>query len=197
MRKSFSLLILILAVALVAAIGGLFLFKAAPSSHPPATEAQEPLIVVSSSTPSCGGVTVLSISNSFDVATDEGFSDDPSPTLTIMPGQSSTIIYADGPLLGSMDSNAVPVELTCTTIGVGLTATITRSANYDGAVLQNIQWRPIVEIKVVLHQPEATFDSTWAMRLSNGVVVDHSHPWPYSGQPYPITVTKTLQASAL
>jgi len=220
-HKGFTLLVLIIAVAIVATLDAYF-FKAASSFHTPVVQTQPPIVVVSSTTPAtttsastgsipmnlvsipssapqegieqCGGVIVIRSSVSSEVP-NEGFYGGASPTLNIVPGPTSTVIDAVGPLLGSMDSDSVPTELTCTTTGLMLIATITRSAEYDGAVEQNIQWYPIVKIEVKLQQPTAGIQVTWAMRLSNGVVVDHTHPWPYSGQPYPLTVTTTIQNS--
>jgi len=142
----------------------------------------------------CAGVEVISIGVSTDVSRG-GALLDASPTITVGPGggggKAITIIAA-GPVLGSMDSAKVKTDLVCTAKGLALTATITRSADYEGAVLANVHWRPRVTIAVVLRQAEVILQTTWRMRLTTGNELDHARTPPYADQKYPITVTKTL-----
>jgi hypothetical protein len=57
----------------------------------------------------------------------------PVPPSGATPTRSVTVI-AVGPILGSMDLQEVATSIQCTREGVGLTATITRSAEYHGGV---------------------------------------------------------------
>lgn len=100
----------------------------------------------------------------------------PAPPSSTTPGaaKKTVTVIALGPVLGSMDSPKVETSLACTAKGIVLTATITRSADYHGAVLKNVLWRPKIEIVVVFRQPEIIFATTWRMRLTTGAEVDHA-----------------------
>lgn len=119
----------------------------------------------------------------------------PAPPSSTTPGASEKVVtvIALGPVLGSMDSPKVETCLACTAKGVVLTATITRSADYHGAVLANIIWRPKIEIAVALRQPEIILATTWRMRLTTGAELAHAQTPPYPDQKYPITVTATVR----
>jgi hypothetical protein len=108
------------------------------------------------------------------------------------PGRAIQVI-AVGPPLGSMDSRAVQTELSCTWQGIALTATITRSADYQGGALKNVLFRPRIELVVILQQSAATFQITWKMRTTAGAELDHAQTPPYPDQPYPITSSTTIQ----
>src|SRR5438309_727354 len=62
-------------------------------------------------------------------------------------GNTVTLV-AIGPVLGGMDSPDVKTDLACTTDGVAVTATITRSANYTGSILRNVIWRPSISMTI-------------------------------------------------
>jgi len=113
-------------------------------------------------------------------------------------GEIKTVVtvVALGPVLGSMDSTDVRTDLACTAKGIRLTATITRSAHYNGAALKNVLWRPEVTLAVSLNKDEVIFESVWAMRLSTGVNLDHAQTPSQPDQTYPITVTRTLSPRA-
>jgi len=102
-------------------------------------------------------------------------------------------VIAHGPVLGSMDSQKVETDLLCTAKGLLLTATITRSADYNGSALKNAAWRPQINITIVLHQAEPIFQATWKMRLTTGAEVSRAETPLYADQRYPITVTKTIR----
>ena len=97
-----------------------------------------------------------------------------------------------GPILGSMDSRTIKTKVNCTTNGVELLAEITRSANYAGATLQNVLWRPQVTFIITSRTPNLVFQATWQMRLTTGEVLSHAETPPYPDQKYPITVTGTI-----
>jgi hypothetical protein len=101
-------------------------------------------------------------------------------------------IVARGPVLGSMDSEKLSTALACTRDGFVLTATITRSANYHGAVRQNVLWSPEIIIVIVPRQPAVVAQTIWKMRLSNGKELGRARTPPYLQQDYPITVTQTV-----
>jgi hypothetical protein len=101
-------------------------------------------------------------------------------------------VVARGPVLGSMDSEKLNTDLACSNDGLVLTATITRSANYHGALRQNQNWFPKITIVVVPLQSEIVFQTIWNMRLTNGRIVDRGRTLPYLEKKYPITLTKIL-----
>ena len=92
-----------------------------------------------------------------------------------------------------MDSRKLKTDLVCTANGFVLTATITRSANFNGAALQNVNWYPRITIAVVLHEPEVVFQTTWRMRLTTSAERDHAQT-TLSDQRYPITLTKMISS---
>jgi hypothetical protein len=102
------------------------------------------------------------------------------------------MVIADGPIFGSMDSEKLVTDLTCSSDGLVLTATTTRSANYHGAVRQNQLWFPRITIVGVPLTREIVFQTTWKIRLSNGKMMERSRTPPYSEKRYPITVTKKI-----
>ena len=102
-------------------------------------------------------------------------------------------ITAVGPVLASMDSHVLETVVSCNPRGFTVRATITRSAYYNGAALKNVPWRPKIEIAVAPSQSPYLLEVTWAMRLSNGVVVHHSLPPPDPALDYPITVSSMLR----
>lgn len=117
---------------------------------------------------------------------------------TIEPSDAGTVtqdiaIVARGPVLGSMDSEKVDTELACSSDGLVLTATITRSANYHGAVRQNLLWFPQITIVVVPLTAKIEFQTIWNMRLTNGKMVVRSRTPPYPEKNYPITITRKFQ----
>jgi hypothetical protein len=101
-------------------------------------------------------------------------------------------IVARGPVLGSMDSEKLNTDLACSTDGFALTATITRSANYHGAIRQNVLWSPEIIIVIMPSQPAVVAQTVWKMRLSNGKEVGQARTPPYLQQDYPIIVKKTV-----
>jgi hypothetical protein len=153
-------------------------------------------------TTTCGGAEVRSIVVSADVQ--RTVSRDARPAnIEIVPAQASAAmlgvaekaitVIAYGPVLGSMDSRKLKTDLVCTANGFVLTATITRSANFNGAALQNVNWYPRITIAVVLHEPEVVFQTTWRMRLTTSAELDHAQTPPYPDQRYPITLTKMIE----
>jgi hypothetical protein len=100
------------------------------------------------------------------------------------------VLQALGPMLGSMDSPEVKTAIDCTRQGVVVTGTITRSADFNGAALQNQIWRPRITIVVNLLRPDVVFQTTWKLRLTTGVPVGQARTPPYPEQRYPITVTR-------
>jgi len=160
----------------------------------------------------CAGVEVRSI----EVLADSGFSESrrksiflppgPSPTIDVMPPQKKkaapektqryVTVMARGPVLGSMDSQKITTDFSCTVNGVLLTATITRSANYAGAVQKNAAWRPQLRALLVLHQSEVALQTVWKMRLSTGSEVREAETPSYATQKYPIIITTTVRVPA-
>ncbi len=101
-------------------------------------------------------------------------------------------INALGPVLGSMDSQHIDLSPACKPAGVVITATITRSADYHGAVLKYATWRPEVAIVLAVLQPNVVVMAVWKMRLSDGTEVHRAQTPPYPVLEYPVIVTKTV-----
>ena len=147
----------------------------------------------------CAGVAVRSIDISAELPV--SFLPDAIPEITEPATSSarpagprrSVRILAYGPVLGSMDSPHVTTDLACTAQGIVLTATVTRSANFNGAAAQNVIWRPRISMLLVLRHQEIVLRATWRMRLTNGADLDRAQTPTYSEHKYPITVTKTIR----
>lgn|GEM_PF-5141801 len=100
-----------------------------------------------------------------------------------------------GPILGSMDAPDVAIALSCTRKGMLATATITRSANYRGALRQNQNWLPSISLALIPQRPEMLFQARWEMRLSTGAMLDRAKTPPaFPARRYPISLTKTIIA---
>jgi hypothetical protein len=111
-------------------------------------------------------------------------------TLDVGAQTQNIAIVARGPVLGSMDSEKLKTDLTCSSEGLVLTATITRSANYHGAVRQNLLWFPQITVVVVPLISNMVFQTIWRMRLTNGKRLDRSRTPPFPERKYPIAITK-------
>jgi len=142
----------------------------------------------------CAGVEVRSMKVSLQPVQDVPL-DAQQETIETGPSATGTkviTVVASGPILGSMDSEKLNPGLACSSEGLVLTATITRSANYSGAVRQNVIWFPRITIVLVPHQADMAFQAIWKMRLTSGKEVDRARTPPYPEKKYPITVTKTI-----
>jgi hypothetical protein len=103
-------------------------------------------------------------------------------------------IVAHGPVLGSMDSETLSTDLACSDAGLVLSATITRSADYQGALRQNLLWFPQITIVVVPLTQDMVLQANWRMRLTNGTMVESFRTPPYPEKKCPIKVTKRFVA---
>lgn len=103
------------------------------------------------------------------------------------------IVTAYGPILGSMDSPKFDHAVSCAADGINIEINITRSENYQGAVLQNVNWVPKVVTRIESKLPEMVFHVRWKMTLSNGVVVGHSRTPPFPERKYPVLGDKTIR----
>ncbi len=99
-----------------------------------------------------------------------------------------------GPVLGAMDSSKVSARIECTPEGIGVIAIVTRSADYQGAVLANVIWQPSIDVLIQLSGPRALLAATWTMRLSTGAPVVVGDTPPNYHQKFPITLSKNLTA---
>jgi len=142
----------------------------------------------------CAGVGVRSIDISYELVQNIpiGAKQETIETGLLAADTKAIMVVVRGPVLGSMDSSNLSTDLACTRDGFALTAAITRSANYHGAVRQNVLWRPVITLRVGLDSPKVVFESIWKMELSNGKKVDRARTPPYPEQEYPITLTKTV-----
>jgi hypothetical protein len=93
-----------------------------------------------------------------------------------------------------MDSSKVAARIECTPEGIGVIAIVTRSADYQGAVLANVIWQPSIDVLIQLSGPRALLAATWTMRLSTGAPVVVGDTPPNYRQKFPITLSKTLAA---
>lgn len=152
----------------------------------------------------CAGIEVQSLNLSEEIEREVLLEPAPErPTIKIVPAPSSSTALgaarqmvraiAIGPVLDLVDSHKVETDLACTATGVRLTATITRFEEYY-EINKSIRWRPKIELEVVPLQPAVKFETTWRIRLTTGVELDHAQTPPYPDQKYPITVSKTLSS---
>jgi hypothetical protein len=147
--------------------------------------------------PKCPNLEVLSID--FKPESGRDFAVNFAPAVKVLDsraGERTLTVLAYGPILGSMDSSNVNTNISCTKEGFELTATIIRSVNYHGDVMQNVLWRPVVTLRVRCDSPKVVFESIWKMELSDGKRVDRARTPPYPEQQYPITVPKTLRSAS-
>ena|ERR1700730_6149605 len=146
----------------------------------------------------CVGVEVRSISVSSERALNTPLDAKPATIETGPPGAAikEVTIVSRGPVLGAMDSPQVKTELSCTTRGLDLVATISRSEHYNGTVARNRLWRPRIDMVVMLDASEIFLQAIWKMRLTSGREMDLARTPPYPEEKYPITVTKTLRSVA-
>lgn len=142
----------------------------------------------------CSSVGVRSLTVSVEVVTTAPRNAIPE-TINVDTIGNTQQIVSRGPVLGSMDSPEISTDLVCDKNGITLRATITRSANYNGAVRQNENWWPKITVDLS-HQPSDTvFQTIWEMRLTTGVKVTRAKTPAYPERVYPITVTKTIYSS--
>ncbi|HLW79889.1 MAG TPA: hypothetical protein VKU44_09860 [Terriglobia bacterium] len=80
----------------------------------------------------------------------------------------------------------------CDAKGVVVTATTTRSAEYIGAVLKNVLWRPRLEIVLASRPAGTDLTTTWKMRLTTGDEVKHTRMPPYPEMNYPVSLTTRI-----
>jgi hypothetical protein len=144
---------------------------------------------------SCAAIEVRSVRSSAEVQHKHVQNARPEITesVTSETGTKAVLVVANGPVLGSMDSPNIAVDVTCTPKGAAVTATITRSANYNGAALQNVIWRPHIQIIATLLKSQALFKTTWRMRLTTGKEVDRAETPGYPSQTYPNCVIRVLR----
>lgn len=110
---------------------------------------------------------------------------------TITQSNQTIVIQAVGPILGSMDGSDIKVITFCG-VGPALLATITRSSDFNGSVLQNINWRPIIQIEITPQQAQSNFQAIWLMRLDNGGTPVFTATPPYEPLRYPIVVNTRI-----
>jgi hypothetical protein len=188
--KPFVVIAVVLLSALVAGTAGYLLIRRShQATLPHSQEMKEANKCVGAEVRSIKGLPELVIGVLHDPtpAKIEAIPVEASETTPSASGKAVTVI-ALGPVLGSMDSPEIKTDLACTAKGLVLTAIITRSANYNGGVRQNQNWRPRIEMALYLRQPEVLFKAIWKMRLTTGVELDHAQTPPsYPDQQYPIT----------
>lgn len=146
----------------------------------------------------CSTVTVIS-TNAW--AQQIGASDDVTPVIQAVTDQSgdnassgaqTVTVTIVGPALGSMDSADIGTQVVCTATGISMSGTITRSADFAGAALQNVNWRPWVQLALQLHQPRIDVDASWQMQLTTGAEVTDAETPPYGDITYPLYLSATI-----
>ena len=146
----------------------------------------------------CVGVDVRSVTETFQIMRSMGMDPKPDTINVVSNGPEGKVtVVAFGPLLGPMDdSTDVKTDLACTQNGLELTAMITRSANFHGAIAQNVIWVPRITIVLALRQPEIAVQAIWRMRLTTGAEQTHAQTPPFPDRAYPITVTETVRSAS-
>jgi len=116
----------------------------------------------------------------------------PPARVELRRGEGGPTLIAIGPVLGSMDSRDVATDVAYSGGRLTLTATITRSADYQGGVHKNVLWRPRISVLLAPQRARLTFRVVWRMRLTTGAEVAHTRMPPYPPQTYPLVVTKRV-----
>jgi hypothetical protein len=141
----------------------------------------------------CGSVEVRSLAVSTERA---GTSRDIKPEAIeespVSGGETTTQVTVLGPPLGSMDSPAIKTRIACSPSGFVLTATIIRSAAFNGSVLQNALWQPRIQLIVRLRQRHVPFRTVWRMRTTDGVELTFAQTPPLRGRRFPIVLARRL-----
>lgn len=102
---------------------------------------------------SCPIIEVPSVKESAQIVRDEPLATRQAANETHAGSENEIAVVARGQILGSMDSRKPTTGLTCTNDGLAVTATITRSANYRGAVRQNVLWVPTLSMVITPAAP--------------------------------------------
>lgn len=103
-------------------------------------------------------------------------------------------VVAFGPTLNSSYSRAVATEFVCTDGGVALVATITWDPG--APISKDIQWRPKIELGLLVRKSPMPFETTWKARLEDGTPVGRARTPGGSEQEYPITEKATVLQGA-
>lgn len=112
----------------------------------------------------------------------------------VAPGVRELDVLAVGPAMGSMDFTGFASSLSCRAAGGSLDVvfTITRSENYHGAALKNVDWRPSAVLRISTQHSSVRLHFAWRLRSSGGAAVDVA-PAP-GGAPvhFPVRATETI-----
>jgi hypothetical protein len=112
---------------------------------------------------------------------------------SLQDGGMTSQVTVVGPPLGPMDSPLIATEVACAQSGVVLTATITRSAAFNGAVLQNSLWQPTILLAVRQQRPDVLFRTIWRMRRADGRQLTFAQTPPLPGRRFPLVLTRHLR----
>jgi hypothetical protein len=91
-----------------------------------------------------------------------------------------------------MDARELATRVTCVEGRLTLTATITRSADYAGAIEKNVLWHPRILLSAIFHQASAEVESVWRLRLTTGQELSSGQTPPYQGAPYPRSLRRSF-----
>jgi hypothetical protein len=151
---------------------------------------------------SCGGAEVLSVETAADSGQEFPFSPRPGridvkpfePKDGIPQGETGLRVISFGPVLNSHSSREVQTEFDCTKDGLALVATITTDPS--APIKKDVQWRPKIEMTLLLHKPAVAFETRWRLRLPDGAALNRGRtPWS-SEQEYPFKVKAILPSSS-
>ncbi len=160
---------------------------AEPSSAPPVSASDKEALAV------CGSVEVRSLAVATELAgTSRAIKPEAIQESPLSGGEKMTQVTVLGPLLGSMDSPALKTQVACSQSGFVLTVTITRSAAFNGSVLQNVLWQPRIRLLVRLRQRHVPFYAVWRMRSTDGVELTFAQTPPLRGRRFPIVLARRL-----
>jgi hypothetical protein len=70
---------------------------------------------------------------------------------------------------------------------------ITRSANFNGAAAQNVNWYPKITLVLLPLQPNTELKVIWRMRTTAGAELSRAKTPPYSETEYPVVLTRMLR----
>jgi hypothetical protein len=100
----------------------------------------------------------------------------------------SVVVIMTGPRLWGMTADPVDIQVTCTTTGVLVTATIVGAEDSPPAGASSTSsapWRPRIDVELMPNHKQISFEGKWIKRLADGTVV--------TSPAYPVVAT-TVQS---
>ncbi|MGH7815633.1 MAG: hypothetical protein ACREQI_16725 [Candidatus Binataceae bacterium] len=107
------------------------------------------------------------------------------------PGKKVAFVVAVGPSVDSHFSSHIGASVSCTDAGILVTATLT--LEYGTGLLDNISWRPEIELVAVPLRPDVTVAVKWQTQLAHDLTEESIEDFmKLRLMKFPIMVSKTI-----